>query len=127
MNILSRLIYRKDGRAHGKGPNKKFELRDSVVKSKNGSPIGSYKVVYMKTNFILRDFYPNDLDAAIGIRKNDTKSFMYHVLTFIKHFSREFLLDAVAGFEKVETISKVEHHKLAHLCPQGYKMSIKNL
>ena len=76
MNILSRLIYRKDRRAHGKGPNKKFELRDSVVKSKNGSPIGSYKVVYMKTNgdFILRDFYPNDSDVAIGIRKNDTRS-----------------------------------------------------
>ena len=56
--------------------NKKFEFRDSVVQSKNGSPIGSYKVVYMKTNgdFILRDFYPNDSDVAIGIRKNDTRS-----------------------------------------------------
>ena len=62
---------------------------------------------------------------VIDIRKNDTKSFMYHALTFIIHFSRAFLLNTVAGFEKVENISKVEHHELAHICPQGYEMSIK--
>ena len=50
---------------------------------------------------------------------------MYHALTFIKQFSREFLLNTVAGFERVEKISKVEHHKLAHICPQGYEMSIQ--
>ena len=124
-NLDERMNYA--GEKDCEATKKKLELRDAVVWSRNGSSIGCYKVAYMKSNgnFILRDFYPDENDIAIGIRKNDTSSFMYHALTFIKHSSEEFFVNKVTGFENVEKISKSEYSDWTHICPDGYEMTIE--